>query len=45
MQSLETRVPKMMLQRAEEMYPPLKEGMVSVVCMCISNFVVFFHWI
>jgi hypothetical protein len=36
------RVPKIVLQRVEEMYPRLKEGTVSVVCSCVNNFIVFF---
>jgi hypothetical protein len=32
-QSPTTRIPKVMVQRAEEMFPALKEGTVSVVCM------------
>jgi hypothetical protein len=34
LQSMATRVPKIILQRAEEMYPALKEGMVSYLCLC-----------
>jgi hypothetical protein len=41
MQSLKTRVPKNIVQRAEEIYPLLKEGMVSVISLCISNVIVF----
>jgi hypothetical protein len=28
-----TKMPKILLQRAEEIFPALKESMVSVVCM------------
>jgi hypothetical protein len=34
LQSLATRVPKIILQRAEEMFPALRENMVSVLCSC-----------
>jgi hypothetical protein len=29
----QTKIPRIMLQRAEKMFPALKEGTVSVVCM------------
>jgi hypothetical protein len=32
-QSQATKMPVVMLQRAEQMFPALKEGTVSVVCM------------
>jgi hypothetical protein len=31
--SHKTEMPKLVLQRAEEIFPALKESMVSVVCM------------
>jgi hypothetical protein len=31
--SVETRTPKVLVQRAEELFPALKENMVSVLCM------------
>jgi hypothetical protein len=34
LQSLATRVPKIILQRVEEIFPPLKESLVSVLCLC-----------
>ncbi|PNF26354.1 hypothetical protein B7P43_G01757, partial [Cryptotermes secundus] len=37
MQSLETRVPKIILQRAEEMYPPLKEGLLNSDSVKVEN--------
>jgi hypothetical protein len=33
LQSLETRIPKIMLWRAEEVFPALKESLVSVLCI------------
>jgi hypothetical protein len=33
LQSSTTKMPKILLQRAEEIYPALKKSMVSVVCM------------
>jgi hypothetical protein len=30
--SLATRVPKIIIQRAEEIFPSLKENLVSIVC-------------
>jgi hypothetical protein len=33
LQSLGTRVPKIMLKRVEEIFPPLKEGLVSHLCL------------
>jgi hypothetical protein len=32
-QSHTTKMPKVLLQRAEEIFPALKEDMISVVCM------------
>jgi hypothetical protein len=32
--SLATRVPKIILQRVEEVYPAVKESLVSVVYFC-----------
>jgi hypothetical protein len=41
--SLATRVPKVILQRAEEIYSTLKEGVVSFWCLCRRNgFIAFF---
>jgi hypothetical protein len=37
LRSLATRVPRIMLQRAEEMFPALRETMVSVLCMCAQK--------
>jgi hypothetical protein len=37
-----TRVPKIVVQKVEEMYPCLKEGTVSVLCSCVINCIVFF---
>jgi hypothetical protein len=34
LQSLATRVPKIILQRVDEIWPALKESTVSVLCMC-----------
>jgi hypothetical protein len=36
------RVPKIVLQKVEEMYPLLEEGTVSVLCLCVNNCIVFF---
>jgi hypothetical protein len=33
LQVLATRMPKVLVQRAEEIFPALKENMVSVLCM------------
>jgi phage-related holin len=32
-QSFQTKMPKILVQRAEEIFPALKENMVSVLCM------------
>jgi hypothetical protein len=32
-QSLQTRMPTVLVQRAEELFPALKKNMVSVLCM------------
>jgi hypothetical protein len=34
LQSLAMRVPKIILQRIEEIFPCLKESLVSVLCLC-----------
>jgi hypothetical protein len=34
LQSLATRVPRIILQRAEEMFPAVRESMVSVLRVC-----------
>jgi hypothetical protein len=36
------RVPKIVQQGVEEMYPHLKEGTVSVLFSCLNNCIVFF---
>jgi hypothetical protein len=36
-QSLAARVPKIILQRVDEICPALKESMVSVLCMCAEK--------
>jgi hypothetical protein len=33
MQSVAARVPKIIVQRAEEIFPSLKEGSVSILCL------------
>jgi hypothetical protein len=33
LRSLATRVPRIVLQRAEEMFPAMRESIVSVLCM------------
>jgi hypothetical protein len=40
LQSLATRVPRIILQRAEEMFPALRESLVSVLCMCAQKRIV-----
>jgi hypothetical protein len=37
MQSLSTRVPKIIVQKAEEIFPSLKEGLVSILCLCVKK--------
>jgi hypothetical protein len=37
MESLATRVPIIVLQRVEEIFPAVREGMVSAVCMCAQE--------
>jgi hypothetical protein len=34
------KVPKIVQQAVEEMYPHLKEGTVSVLCSCVNNCIV-----
>jgi hypothetical protein len=34
LRSLAIRVPKIILQRAEEVFPAVRESMVSVLCVC-----------
>jgi hypothetical protein len=41
MESLATRVPVIVLQRVEERYPAVKEGMVSAVCTGESFIILF----
>jgi hypothetical protein len=36
-QYIATRVPKIIVQRVEEIFPSLKEGVVSVLCMCVKK--------
>ena len=38
-----TKVPVIVLQRVEERYPAVKEGMVSAVCMCAQERVLSFY--
>jgi hypothetical protein len=38
---LETRVPRIVLQRVEEFYPAVKESMVSVVCSDENSVILF----
>jgi hypothetical protein len=42
--SLATRVPAIIVKRAEEMYPSLKESLVSFLCLCAEErvFIVLF---
>jgi hypothetical protein len=35
--SLARRVPKIILQRVEEIYPTLNERLVSVLCLCVQK--------
>jgi hypothetical protein len=45
--SLETRVPRIVLQRVEEIFPAVKERIVSELCMCqLEDFVIIcqFSW-
>jgi hypothetical protein len=48
LQSLAARVPKIMVQRVEEIYPSLKESLVSGVCLCaqtnVTNLFTGFMW-
>jgi hypothetical protein len=34
LQSVPTRMPKIVLKRVEGILPPLKEGLVSFLCLC-----------
>ena len=43
--SLETRVPKIVLQRVEELYPGVMESMVSVVCAENDLVILFFVYL
>jgi hypothetical protein len=38
LRSLETRVPQIILQRVEELYPGVRESMVSVQKMILSSY-------
>jgi hypothetical protein len=40
--SIVTRVPVVIVQRAEEIYPALKESMVSVLCLCAQKGILLF---
>jgi hypothetical protein len=37
LQSLANRVPKIVLQRAEDIFPAVRESMVSVLCLCAQK--------
>jgi hypothetical protein len=37
LRSLAARVPRIMLHRAEEMFPAVRESMVSVLCLCAQK--------
>jgi hypothetical protein len=37
LQSLARRVPRIILQRAEEMFPALRESLATVLCMCAQK--------
>jgi hypothetical protein len=37
LQSFARRIPRIILQRAEEMFPALRESLVSVLCMCAQK--------
>jgi hypothetical protein len=43
MESVEARVPVIVLQRVEERYPAVREGMVSAACMCAQERVLSFY--
>jgi hypothetical protein len=43
LQSLGTKVPKIIVQRVDEIFPSLKESMVSTILVCKeNNFIVLF---
>jgi hypothetical protein len=43
MESVEARVPVIVLKRVEERFPAVREGMVSAVCMCAHDRVLSFY--
>lgn len=41
--SVSTRVPKIIVRRVEEMFPSLKEGLVSTMCLFVKKQILLSH--